>query len=138
MGENMLYAYRGRWFSLGGNHSTYCKMYTIFDILIIPDGTHQNITVNYTKYDGTSVTINSGNIPMGGQSFGSSSANGNKYIHEFHMGINFERTLIDEVKPGTQVTLTATTNISSNNYSDWNKIMADPIVLKNTITKRNS
>ena len=134
MGENVQKAYRGADFSLGGNHSTYCKLYTIIDIIILPDWTHQNITVNYTKYDGTSASVSSGDLSMGGKILSTSTTNG-KVINKFHMGIYFNETITD-IKPGTDITITATTNIHTSQA--WGPLEATPIVLKNDSIIKNS
>ena len=134
MGENIQKAYRGADFSLGGNHSTYCKLYTIIDIIILPDWTHQNITVNYTKYDGTSASLSSGDLSMGGKILSTSTANG-KVINKFHMGIYFNETITD-IKPGTDITITATTNVHTSQA--WGALEATPIVLNESKTKKYS
>ena len=146
MGENVQYAYRGRWFSLNYQHSTHCKMYTILDITILPNNGKvkdsagndipidytQTVTANYTKIDGTKAT-ESGQFDVNGKLINSEYKYG-KYINTYHLGIDFTKTITD-VRPGTEITFSVTNNIPLDKLpSAWrNKIST--IVVRETKKK---
>ena len=130
MGENVQKAYRGDAFSLGGNHNTKCKIYTIIDIIILPEDVYQSVTVDYTKYDGTSASVTSSNLLFGGTAL--STVSGHKHIwHRYHMGVYYTNTITD-VKPGTEITVTVNNNVTS---TSWLNLMSDPVVLQDTKRK---
>ena len=146
MGENVQYAYRGRWFSLDYQHSTHCKMYTILDITILPNNGKvkdsagndipihctQTVTANYTKIDGTKAT-KSGHFDVNGKLTNSEYQYG-KYINTYHLGIDFTKTITD-VRPGTEITFSVTNNIPLDKLPPAWKNKISTIVLRETKKK---
>ena len=113
-GQYIQQALRGETTTMTQHGNTAAKVYAIIDITILPkpedpsSSYTQTVTVNYTKFDGTSATVSS-DFNISGKVLNSTYENG-KLVNKFHQGIDFAKTITD-VKPGTEITISVTTNL---------------------------